>query len=407
MTGSERVGGGAETGAGRVPRSVLFLALGLDVGGVARQMMLLGGGLRQRGARVTIAAPRDDAGRPFGVERYRSAGFETRVVPVPAMSPRLSTALGWRRGVRALRGLLDETEADVVHCHAPTLVPVARSAAGAGAGRAVVASFHIEQIGRVKRAVARAINAGARGFAPHAAIAVSPSLRDRLVREFGYPAAQTVCVPALIDTDRFRPASAGERARVRAELGVAPEDFVVCQVGLLDPRKNQQALIEAIGRLRRDGRAVRAVLVGDGSAAERARLGAIAQPAGDAVLFTGFRADPEWAYSAADLCVLPSSAEGFGMVVVEANLCGVPHARTPTAGHELTTIPGRTGVLLDDPSPGSIARCIGRLMDDREELAAMAAVCEGEARGRFGVGPGVDATLAVYRGAMVRAGACS
>ncbi len=131
------------------------------------------------------------------------------------------------------------------------------------------------------------------------------------------------------DTDRFAlPDHARHEARaaVRTALGIAPDDFAVLYCGQLIPRKGVDTLLRAVARLS-DGPAPTSVLLA-GEGPERPTLEALSIELGirDRVHFVGFRqpyALPE-VFAAGDVLVLPSHAEGWGLVVSEALAAGLP-----------------------------------------------------------------------------------
>lgn len=120
------------------------------------------------------------------------------------------------------------------------------------------------------------------------------------------------------------------RRRLRAELGVAADDYVVGSVGRLQPVKGIDGLIAAFARasLPRS----RLVVVGEGP--DRADLERMARAlnVGDRVVFTGFRSDVRDVYTLFDVFVLNSADEPYGLVILEAASAGVPVIATATFG---------------------------------------------------------------------------
>nr|MDQ6925722.1 glycosyltransferase [Candidatus Eremiobacteraeota bacterium] len=120
------------------------------------------------------------------------------------------------------------------------------------------------------------------------------------------------------------------RAEVRASVGVADDAVALLYCGRLIGRKGVDTLLRAVARVRhatdRRTEHVRVLLAGDGP--DRSALEALASDAGvrDSVHFLGFRqpADLPDVFAAADAFVLPSHAEGWGVVVTEAMAAGLP-----------------------------------------------------------------------------------
>jgi glycosyltransferase involved in cell wall biosynthesis len=133
-----------------------------------------------------------------------------------------------------------------------------------------------------------------------------------------------------------------EIARLRAELGAGPGEFLVGGVGRLAKSKGFDTLIRAFVAANVPG--AKLAIVGDGR--ERARLEKLAA---GRVRFTGFRKDVKDCYQAFDLFVSPSRSEPLGRVLFEALDAGVPVLATATQGPSevLRKFPGRL-VPIDD-----------------------------------------------------------
>jgi glycosyltransferase involved in cell wall biosynthesis len=149
----------------------------------------------------------------------------------------------------------------------------------------------------------------------HTTIAVSSTVARRL-EAFGVPAGRITVIPnGIRATDfAFDPA---RRARVRAWLGIQPEEFVVGFVGRLVPGKRVDLVLRALRGLE-----ARALIVGTGP--EQAALTTLATSLGVAVTFTGESSDVAGPLGAMDLLLAPSTEETFGLAVVEAVASGLP-----------------------------------------------------------------------------------
>jgi D-inositol-3-phosphate glycosyltransferase len=220
------------------------------------------------------------------------------------------------------------------------------------------------------------------------------------------PGKVTVVSPG-VDLDVFTP---GDRLAARRAVGL-PEDAVVLQfVGRIQPLKAPDVLLRAAAELlARDpdlrGRLVVTVLGGpSGSGLEHPEaLAELADELGltDLVRFVPpvTRAELATWYRAADLVVVPSYSESFGLVAVEALASGTPVVAARVGG--LPVAVGDAGVLVDGHDPRVWADEIGRLLADPAELAARAA--RGVAHGKgFSWDHTVDRLLGVYQYACRR-----
>jgi glycosyltransferase involved in cell wall biosynthesis len=130
-----------------------------------------------------------------------------------------------------------------------------------------------------------------------------------------------------IDCEKFQPLKGeGERAALRAKLGIAKDEFVVGIVGRLDPVKDIATFLRA-AKLTRDLQApARFLIVGDGSQTYKASLVELSRSLGiePFVTWTGaWQGSMASCYGCLDVLVSSSVGEGFSNVVAEAMACGV------------------------------------------------------------------------------------
>jgi len=132
---------------------------------------------------------------------------------------------------------------------------------------------------------------------------------------------------------------------------------VIVSAGRLHPQKDHQTLLRALARLRERDR-VRAIILGEGP--ERRRLDEQSRELGISsdTAFPGFVENPYAFMARADVFVLPSPAEAFGNVVVEALACGTPVVATESSGGPveiLRTDDATYGALVPPYDPGALA----------------------------------------------------
>lgn len=212
--------------------------------------------------------------------------------------------------------------------------------------------------------------------------ASNPVEADQLIQLYGAPRERLELVPSGVDHAFFSP---GDRAGARTALGLDDRPTLLF-VGRIQPLKGLTVAVEALARLR--DRSTRLVVVGGPSGAEGpaelARvMGLIAELGlGDRVTFI----EPQphhmlstW-YRAADVVVVPSRSESFGLVALEAAACGVPVVASAVGGLRTLVDDGVTGLLVEDRDPAAWARAIDRLLDKPEKAAWMGAAAAADAR---------------------------
>jgi D-inositol-3-phosphate glycosyltransferase len=193
-------------------------------------------------------------------------------------------------------------------------------------------------------------------------VAASVAERAYLVRHTDVDPARVAVVPCGVDTELFTPGAADA---ARAALGLV-EGPLVLYVGRLAPIKGLETLLDAVALLERRGRRLRLSIVGgeadepsDGHEAElRRRIETLG--IGDLVGFVGAQRQEALRthYVAADVTVLPSHYESFGMVALEAMACGSPVVASRVGGLTTTVRDGVTGFLVPE---GDVTALAGRL----------------------------------------------
>ena len=199
-------------------------------------------------------------------------------------------------------------------------------------------------------------------------VAASLAERAYLVRHAGADPERIAVVPCGVDTELFTP---GDAEAARAALGRSGDPLIL-YVGRLAPIKGLETLLEAIALLARRGRRVRLVVVG-GDADEpqhgheaglRARIATLG--IGDLVSFAGPQPQETLRthYVAADVTVLPSHYESFGMVALEAMACGSPVVASRVGGLTTTVRDGVTGFLVPEGDVNALAARLDTLLGD-------------------------------------------
>jgi glycosyltransferase involved in cell wall biosynthesis len=178
-----------------------------------------------------------------------------------------------------------------------------------------------------------------------------------------------------VDIEHFvERALPGGRASARRELGFAESDYIVGVTAALRPEKNHHQLIDAIARLRVQGLAARALLIGDGPM--RGAIEAHARRLGVAehVTITGFESDVRPYVLACDTMALCSVTEALSLAAIEAMALGKPVVHSDVGGAREVITPGSDGFLFRVNDTDSFVRWLALLADRqlRERMGARA-----------------------------------
>lgn len=215
----------------------------------------------------------------------------------------------------------------------------------------------------------------------HRMVAISPAVESYLVDRIRVPRSKVTLIPNGVRDPG--PSDPAEREAMRRSLGLTPGDFVLVTTGRLhDDHKRVGDILRAVARLR-PGIPAKLLVVGDGP--DRAMLEALAKAEGiaDAVHFVGYQAQPRLFLDLADLFVLASAREGFGLVLVEAMFAGLPVIATAVGGIPNVVEDGSTGILIPPASPDAIVQAITRLHADGALRQGMAAAGKAIALRKF------------------------
>ena len=271
-------------------------------------------------------------------------------------------------------------------------------------------SFHT--LGRVKDATRRADQAPA-GLLRLAAeteviaragcvIASTPVEAAQLIEHYAANPERLCVSPPGVDHGVFSP---GSRSEARSARGLAAEGPLVLFVGRLQPLKGADVAVAAFARLAGALPGCRLLVVGGPSGpqgaeeAARLRAAAVAAGLGDRARFLPPVPHGELAgyYRAADVVVVPSRSESFGLVAVEAQACGVPVVAAAVGGLAHAVADGESGILVSGWDPGDYAAALLRVLTEPGLGARLSAGALAQAE-RFSWPATADRLLELYSG---------
>lgn len=201
-------------------------------------------------------------------------------------------------------------------------------------------------------------------------VATSPQERNHLqdlVSTKGY----VDIIPCGTDIRNF---GSIPREKARQILKIAADEKVVLFVGRFDPRKGIETLVRAVAACKIRQQAKLKLIIGGGwregesDGFERERIDGIVKDLGlgEITIFPGRlgREDLPVYYAAADVCVVPSYYEPFGLVTIEAMACGTPVIGSDVGGLQYTIIPEKTGLLCPPKNEMAFADALDRILSN-------------------------------------------
>ncbi len=224
-------------------------------------------------------------------------------------------------------------------------------------------------------------------------IAISDAVRVFLERA-GYDPAKLVTIRYGLDE---LPAAPSEPTPAAA--GIPADAPLALAVGRLIEQKDHATLLRAFARVRSAVPQARLAILGSGPLEAETRRLVAELGLDDAVAIPGRTDIREW-LERADVFVHTSRWEGFGIVLLEAMLAGLPVVATRVSAHPEIVADGETGLLVEPGDDAGLAEALGALLADPARAAALGAAGKRRARDEFSVARMTDRTLAVYDDAL-------
>lgn len=193
---------------------------------------------------------------------------------------------------------------------------------------------------------------------------------DQLIDLYGADPSRVDVIHPGVDLQTFRP---GDQPAARQRAGLSREEFIVLFVGRIQPLKAPDILVKAVAQARADrpDLKVRAVICGgpSGSGLDKpTALMDLTRELGivENVTFLSPTSREGLAdlYRAADVTMVPSHSESFGLVAVESQACGTPVIAAAVGGLRTAVAHNVSGHLIDGHDPRAYAVAIARLADD-------------------------------------------
>lgn len=295
---------------------------------------------------------------------------------------------------------------DVIHAH-DWMTTTAGEEAARAAGAPLVATIHATERGRhqghLPGAISMSVDATERQLCrcADAIIACSPAMRTDIMEQLDADPAKITVVPNGIDVPSWT-ASESERAEAKARWGGSGPLLVF--TGRLEVEKGIYTLLDAMAAIRATHPRARLIVVGQGGQeryfdADIARHGLSAT-----VIRAGWLGERELRglIAAADVAIVPSLYEPFGMVALEAVSLGAPLVVAATGGLTSIVDDGRTGLTFTPGDPHSLAEAVLAVLADPQAARERAVTAQGELSSRFDWRTIAADTVAVYQRALDR-----
>lgn len=222
-------------------------------------------------------------------------------------------------------------------------------------------------------------------------------IQDQLVQAGCRPEKITVIAPGFNFKRMNREAEIPLPSHIRSWLKLSGNAPVIAQVGMLRPEKGHVFMLKVLAQLKGEGRLFRYLIVGGGSPEAKRAVGAeiTALKLWDRVYMTGAVYPVMPVYRRADLVVIPSRKESFGMVAVEASSLAVPVFASQVGGLPDIIRHGVTGTLLPVDSPERWQAAVCDFLDNPGCYRGLAERAREDVERHFGIHRVVDDILSL------------
>ena len=202
-------------------------------------------------------------------------------------------------------------------------------------------------------------------------IAVSQAVKDSLVSEIGVDPGQISVI--YNSSDEIKISDPAQKQRLRQELGIEEEDFVVGNISRLEGHKGHRYLIEAVSQLRSSLPHLKCLIVGEGGARGDLERMVNSLDLKERVIFTGLREDVGNLLSLMGVFIQPSTLiEGLPVALTEAASAGIPLIATDIGGNREIVFDGLNGFMVPAQDTGALAQKLQYLFEHPLEKEKMA-----------------------------------
>ncbi|MGD8506031.1 MAG: glycosyltransferase family 4 protein [Candidatus Bathyarchaeota archaeon] len=268
-----------------------------------------------------------------------------------------------------------KTEFDVLHVHDWLTAPVG-IAFKYSIGKPLLLTIHSTEHGRsgIHNPDSSTID-GVEWWSTYEAnkvITTSGSMKSEICDHFKLPWEKVDIIPNAIDPSKYR--GSVDRGAVRARYGVRSHEKLVLAVGRLVPQKGIEYLIQAVPSVARRFPEAKFIIVGEGWYRDHLQYQAGTTGQAGRIKFTGFIPDHELIAltKSADVLVVPSIYEPFGIVALEGMAAGAPVVASKVGGLAEIIEHDKTGVLVYPGNPDSIAWGINHVLSNPDHARWLA-----------------------------------
>ncbi len=263
--------------------------------------------------------------------------------------------------IKAIRKFIVENEIDILHCHQYTPFVY-----GLFASLSTKTKVIYTEHGRFypdRRKFKRIIMNPIISLFTSSITSISKATKNALVKYENFSGKRIQVIYNGIDGSRFE---MQQRGKLRQNLGIDHESFILGTVARLDPIKNHDMMIKAFKIIHDQFPQTTLIIVGDGIERQRLESLILSLKMNGSVIITGFRHDTPQFYELMDLFLLTSFSEGTAMTLLEAMASGKSCIATDVGGNPEIILNKSTGFIIPNDDKHELAEKVIQLMQDSQ-----------------------------------------
>jgi len=281
------------------------------------------------------------------------------------------------RAMKSLISIIKKEKIDIVHTHLFGASIYGRIAGKLANARGILTTIHNPDYelqfvfrNRLFFERRRLLDRFTGNFLNNTFIAVSKAVKETVEKSLGFK--NIVVIYNSIDVEELKPLNEEERIYVKSNLGIKKNSAVIVIVGRLEEQKGHIFLLEALSQVELKNKDLTLFVLGQGPLEGSLKKIVKYFNIQDKVIFLGNRKDIRQIVGCADMFVLPSIFEGFGIVLLEGMALKIPCIASDVGGVSEIITNNENGLLVKPASSKALAEAILALMDNpvkRREFA--------------------------------------
>ena len=203
-----------------------------------------------------------------------------------------------------------------------------------------------------------------------------------LKREYKITSSKSLLIYPGINSQKFNSFPEEKKNELKKKYNVDKSSLILLFAGRLAPEKNIPLILEYLANTSKYSSIV-LMIAGDGDLKQELQQQSLSLNIENKVIFLGRVEKIEEIYAIADLLILPSSMETFGLVVIEAAFCGLPTLRSDVPGAKDQIVHGKNGFIFSAKQPETMFETLDLILSESFKLSEIGKKARSDAMCKF------------------------